>query len=253
MIKEFFEYFDLDRPTIKPNEWPFSEEFKQYHRVSATPLPLPKLLEKISLQEALQKRRSAENFSSKPLALSDLSSLLFWSAGLIHRNAIANSSEATHRKNLVRRPYPSGGGRFPIELYVVLFHGQDIESGAFHYNVVRHCLERISNASLATIAAAFTGHTELISDAPAAIFLSFIGHRMIPKYGSLGFKLGLLEGGHIGQNLYLVGTAQGLAVLATGTVDYEIVHRELGLDREEETLFYQFLVGFPETGNSVDI
>lgn len=253
MIREFFQYFDSNRPTIKAGEWPLSDEFKQYHHAPTIQLPAPQSLEKISMPRVLQKRASAENFSSKPMALSDLSSLLFWSAGLIHRNTSANFSEATHRKNLVRRPYPSGGGRFPIELYAVLFRGQDIEPGTYHYNVVRHCLEQLPNASLATMAAAFTGHTELISDAPAAIFLSFVGHRTISKYGSLGFKLGLLEGGHIGQNLYLVGTALGLAVLATGTVDYEIAHRELGLDEEEETLFYQFLVGFPEVKDSVGI
>lgn len=252
MIGEFFQYFDSSRPSIKAGEWPLSDEFKQYHRAPTIQLPVPQSLKKISLPQVLQERASAENFSSKPLALSDLGSLLYWSAGLIHRSAIVNLSEAARRKNLVRRPHPSGGGRFPIELYAVLFRGQDVDPGAYHYNVVRHCLERLPKASLATIATAFAGHTELISDAPAVIFLSFVSHRTIPKYGSLGLKLGLLEGGHIGQNLYLVGTALGLAVLATGTVDYEIAHYELGLDGEEETLFYQFLMGYSKTKKSVD-
>ncbi len=242
MIKEFFDYFDSDRPLIKPNDWPFSHEFKQYHVASLIQLPHYQSLEGISLEKSLQKRTSAENFSGRPLSLSEISTLLFWSAGLIHRTDYSN----TDRKNLARRPYPSGGARYPLELYIAVFRVSDIEPGVYHYNVPRHGLELLSDVSPDALAAVFSGHTELASAAPGAVFISFINQRTIPKYGTLGLKLGLLEGGHIGQNIYLVAAALGLSVLATGTIDYEAAHRELGLDPEVETLFYQFLIGWPE-------
>ena len=44
---------------------------------------------------------------------------------------------------MTRRAYPSGGARFPLEIYVFLFKCKDLVSGIYHYNVLDHSLEKI--------------------------------------------------------------------------------------------------------------
>ncbi len=236
MPNPFFEFFMSDRPDIDPEspEWK-SVSFKEYPRSPKILLPKPPL-PKIDMMEAILKRRTERDFSGKPIDAKTLGALLFWSAGLIH-----GADRKPEEK--FRRAYPSGGVRYPVEIYAVIFNGQGIESGAYHYNFKNHALENLFWASAENIKEALT--YDFSKKAAALILLSFIGERALNKYGSLGYKLGLLEGGHIGQNIYLIGAALGLGVLAIGGMDYEAVHKELDLS-DDETVFYQLAFGWCE-------
>lgn len=236
MNESFFKFFDSDRPEIDPEspEWK-NISFKEYQRSPKILLPKA-LLPKINLADAILKRKTERDFSGKPIDVKTLGVLLFWSAGLIHQ-----SSKESEEK--FRRPYPSGGARYPVEIYMVVFNGQDIENGAYHYNFKNHLLEKLFWASAGNIKNALP--YDFSKKSAALILLSFAGERVFKKYGSLGYKLGLLEGGHIGQNIYLVGAALGLWVLALGGMDYDVVSKELDLGGEEN-VFYQIALGWPQ-------
>ncbi|KKS38289.1 MAG: hypothetical protein A3G49_02510 [Candidatus Sungbacteria bacterium RIFCSPLOWO2_12_FULL_41_11] len=233
----FFDFFDADRPVVDPllPEWK-EVSYKDYPRSTCITLPKPELPQDVLLETVLEKRKSERDFSDNPLPEKTISSLLYWSVGLINKN-----------KNMVefqlRRPYPSGGARYQVEIYAVLFNGSGLENGVYHYNTKEHALELIQRASFENIRQAL--HYDFAKKAAALILLSFVGGRTLKKYGNLGYKLGLLEGGHIGQNIYLVGTALGLGVLALGGMDYEVVQKELDLG-EDETVFYQLAIGWPK-------
>lgn len=236
MLDPFFEFFDSDRPEIDPESPEWKEiSFKEYSR--SPKILLPKLsLPKINLAEAILKRRTERDFLKKPIDAKMLGALLFWSAGLIHQ-----SNKKPEEK--FRRPHPSGGARYPIEIYAVVFDGQDIENGAYHYNLEKHALEKLFWASTENIKKSLP--YDFSKKAAALVLLSFIGERVFKKYGSLGYKLGMIEAGHIGQNICLVGAALGLGVLSLGGMDYEVIQKELDLG-EEESLFYQLAVGWPK-------
>ena len=43
-----------------------------------------------------------------------------------------------------RRPYPSGGGCYPLELYVVSAACDGLDSAIYHYDPMRHVLRIVS-------------------------------------------------------------------------------------------------------------
>ena len=252
MSDQFFNFFDADRPPVDLSQWPplNVKDFKTYPRSPRVVLSKSATAPNMGLAESLFRRKTERDFSERPLSSETISSLLFWSVGLIHerwaeglfgKTSSVIASEA--KQSNFRRPYPSGGARFPVEIYLAVFNGGDLEEGAYHYNVKEHALELIQQASFENIRQALP--YDFAKKAAMAILLSFIGERTMKKYGNLGYKLGLLEAGHIGQNIYLVGAALGLGVLALGGMDYEVVQKELDLG-EEETVFYQLVIGWPK-------
>ena len=254
MPDPFFNFFYKDRPFAgqDSSEWPEewkTIDFKEYPRSPRVLLPRPKELMQKNLGKVLMSRKTERNFSERPLSSETFSSLLFWSAGLIHEGLeegllgkLSSVIASEAKQSIFRRPYPSGGARFPVEIYLAVFNGQDLKNDVYHYNVKKHALELIQQASFENIRQALP--YDFAKKAAAVILLSFIGERTMKKYGNLGYKLGLLEAGHIGQNIYLVGAALGLGGLALGGMDYDFVQKELDLG-EEETVFYQLAIGPP--------
>jgi nitroreductase len=56
-----------------------------------------------------------------------------------------------------------------------------------------------------------------------------------------------MDAGHIGQNLYLAGTAGGLGVCAVGAFFDDQVNDIIEVDGVEETTIYLACVGWPRT------
>ena len=234
MSDPLFEFFNRDRPSVDPESPGWKKiHSKEYPRARKVPLPRPELPEHVTLRDALKKRKSERNFSSRPLSQNDLGALLFWSAGLIHSG----------EKENLRRPHPSGGARFPIELYAAFLRPEDLDTGVYHYNIREHALERVQNASAERIKE--LAPYDFIKNAAALLLLTFVGRRTLEKYGSLGYKLGLLEAGHIGQNISLVASSLGLGALSVGSMrDDREVEKELDLE-DDESLMYELAVGHP--------
>lgn len=234
MPDPFFSYFDSDRADInpaspkwlagaaKPKSYPLSEKIN---------LPEP---EKLSgeLEWILRSRKSCRDFSGSAISLRVVSNLLFWSAGRIHKD---------EPDRVFHRSHPSGGAMYPIEIYPVIFAGDGIVSGVYHYDVSGHALERLQDGESESVRSAIS--YDFARKASMSVVLTFAGRRILEKYGSLGYKLGMIEAGHIAQNIYLVGAALGLGVLALGGGDYLAMERELGLVDSEESILYTLSVG----------
>ena len=140
MSHPFFEFFNEDRPFIDPDEknWPKEWNeiyFKSYPRLKQVKLPNPKLQE-LGLSEAIIKRKTDRNFSGDPINIQQLSNLLFYAAGI------------TRGGQEFSRAYPSGGARYPIEIYPAVFNASDFDRGIYHYNVKNHVLELISSEAV---------------------------------------------------------------------------------------------------------
>jgi SagB-type dehydrogenase family enzyme len=63
------------------------------------------------------------------------------------------------------------------------------------------------------------------------------------KYGNFAFKLGLIEAGHLAQNLYLMSAEQNLKCCALGGFNEKIIHKLLDIDGATEIAFYAFVAG----------
>lgn len=232
----FFEFFNRDRPWVDsdsskwPKEWS-KVFFKSYPRLSKVKLPAPRL-QAITLNEAILKRESDRNFSGKPIKTEDLSNLLFYSAGIVRGKDDGS-----------RRAYPSGGARYPLEIYPIVLNVKNLNSGIYHYNVKKNFLELISGDAeeLEILKGAF--RYPFVKNASLIIVFSMIPWRSAIKYGNFALKIGLIESGHLGQNVYLMAQAFKLKCCALGGFNEELVHKIFEIDGINEIAFYAIAIG----------
>jgi SagB-type dehydrogenase family enzyme len=193
-----------------------------------------------ALGDLLQRRASCRSFAPVPVALDTLSSLLHWAYGCL------GTIELEHE--FCVRPVPSGGGLYPLELYVLAQHVTELDGGVYHYVPLGHRLEAVRPDPLPSMLTAelFLGQPYLI-EAAAIVVMTAVVERSLWKYEDRGYRYILLEAGHVGQNLDLCAEAFGLATLNLGGFLDEDVSGLLGLDDECEIVLYGVAIGHPQS------
>lgn len=195
-----------------------------------TPVPLS-----VSLDLLLLSRRSTRKYTSEAIPLEVFSTILYWGFGKL--------GERLEHGHSAQRPHPSGGAKYPTELYPLVLNVEGIESGVYHYNVPNHVLEKLpQELNRSILDAAYRRYT-FVPEAGALLCLSALRGRQIREYGALSYKLELIEAGHVGQNLYLAAHAAGLGCCGLGAGDTSAMHEMLGLDGGNEHLVYSIVVG----------
>jgi SagB-type dehydrogenase family enzyme len=204
--------------------------YKTYTGAERIALPDPHGYRGLSLEEAIEQRRSRREYTAEPLTLAELSSLLYAASGI---TAPAQGLRAA----------PSAGALYPIETYVVVHNVTELEPGLYHYAVAEHALEQLQTGDLrAKIVMAGLGQ-EMLGQAQVCFVLSAIFQRTRWKYRERAYRYILLETGHIAQNLYLAATSLGLGACAAGAFLDDQLNALLGLDGEEEAALYLIAVG----------
>lgn len=168
------------------------------------------------LAAALARRTSTRAFAARPIPLATLARVLALSA----RNRGAAIADR------VTRPYPSAGGRHPLELYPVVRAGgvDGLVAGIYRYRPDAHRLERIS-AEIEP-AAACLARTGLPDPGPAVV-IAIAARIERAVRGPDGSTLAQIhtETGCLIQNLYLVAAALELGACAVA-----VAGDDLGLD-----------------------
>lgn len=218
-----------------PKEWPKEWKtvyYKGYPRLPKISLPDIKISK--DLFEAIENRRSRKHFEGLPIDLEQISCLLQYSCGNIN---FVESGRIMHRAQ------PSGGERYPIEVYPLVLRGEgDLKPGLYHYNVKMHALDVLWQKDfLKEIENFFT--YEWVQQASCVFLMTSVFHRNQIKYGERGYRYILIEAGHIGQNLYLVSEALNLKCRALGGTRDETIENLLDIDGINESLVYAIVVG----------
>ncbi|OGG09383.1 hypothetical protein A2154_01175 [Candidatus Gottesmanbacteria bacterium RBG_16_43_7] len=191
----------------------------------------------LSLKRVLTSRRSIREFKNAQLSVKEISTLLYFSGGV--------KSMVNNDWNSSRRFYPSGGARYPLEIYIVTYRNTQLESGVYHYNVRQHALEVLKRGNyLSELQKGLD--PPWLGDANMAILITAVFGRNFVKYGDRGYRLILAESGHLAQNFSLVATALKLGSCALGGyIDYA-VNDLLDLDGVNESVIYAIVVGIPK-------
>jgi SagB-type dehydrogenase family enzyme len=190
-------------------------------------LPTPKdKLFRIQSQRASDRR-----FSGRPLSSRQLGSLF---AGFDARPD-------------GRRLLPSGGGKYPVETFALLFSvaGHDTPT-AVYYNADNHSLSPVGPCPPFNEIAMELGILPAPGDAcaPAACFLFVVfPTRSTLKYGERGGRFALIEVGHYAQNLGLRLAHEGLAGYELGGVREARMARILGLEAADAMVMLGYAVG----------
>jgi SagB-type dehydrogenase family enzyme len=198
-----------------------------------------------SLGEVLQGRSSCRRFAPEPIAVAELGSLLHWSYGVL--------GEVELGHEFCERPVPSGGGLYPLELYILAQRVEGLDGGVHHYVPLGHRLELVRPDPLPTMLTAemFLGQPYLI-DAAAVIVITAVVERSLWKYEDRGYRYILLEAGHVAQNLNLCAEGFGLASLNLAGFLDEDAASLLGLDADNEIVLYGVAVGRPRSASRTE-
>lgn len=189
-------------------------------------LPQPKLESTVSLEEAINGRRSIRSFSSEELSLDEISQLLWAAQGI-------------SQKSTGFRTTPSAGALYPLEIFLVK------SDGVFHYIPDGHKLVKLDSDDLRSNLMKACLFQSFVAEAPVDIIITAIYERTTIKYGKRGIRYVHLEAGHACQNILLQATALGLGAVSVGAFDDSYIQKLLKLPNDYIPL-YVVPTGYPE-------
>lgn len=138
---------------------------------------------------------------------------------------------------------PSGGARNPFEAYVFARAVAGLPPGIYHYSAKDHTLGRIGMRPLPDLTA-LVGGQDWMADKPALIVLAAFLERPMWKYEEgNAYRVMLIEAGHIGQNIMLSATAQGLTACPTAALSHDCIRASLDLDGVLQAPIYALALG----------
>lgn len=215
-------------------EWPAAwttVAYKIYPRFAK--ISLGDALPHGEVSDTLRSRASARSFSRAPVTQGQLGALLKYSCGITRETPAG-----------ARRAQPSGGGRYPLEVYPLVFAGSgEVRSGVYHYNVREHALDVLWERAFtpADIGELFT--YPWAHEASLAIVITALFNRNQMKYGERGYRQILVEAGAVVQNLYLIATALGIGCCAIDGVKEERIEKILDVDGIAESALVSVVLG----------
>jgi len=194
------------------------------------PLVLSELPQTKALKLLLTRRKSHRRFKQQPLTLEQISHLLWAAQGLLPDH---------------RRTAPSAGALFPFKIFVSLaLPPADLTQGLYLFNPENFNLELIFQGNFQKKLFKEALAQECILQAPVCFILTAKFRTVKMIYGHRAITYIFLEGGHIGQNIYLMATALDLGTVAVGAFHDDGVRQILMLG-DDEIPVYLFPVGRP--------
>lgn len=190
-------------------------------------LPPPVTSGGMSLAEAIGKRRSVRRFAPTPLTQVEVSQLCWAAQGITEPDQGLRAS-------------PSAMATYPVDVFMI------DATGLYQYDPGKHALRRLAEGDMLARLRSAVGQAPVRS-APACMLLALDYERSRGRCGDRAERYGLLEAGHIAQNVLLAATAMGLAGCPVGGMDEHNCIKVLGLP-EKLVAAYLLPIGHPEKG-----
>jgi SagB-type dehydrogenase family enzyme len=214
---------------------------KRYRGAATIPLPPPADGE---FPRVLRARRTWRRYSTTPVDLHQLGTLLGLSAGIQQWAQVS-------MKALALKTSPSGGARHPIECYIVSRDVRGLRPGVYHYASDTHDLERLRGRIPDDRLKAYVPNSGYFARASAMVFLTAVFERILWRYPySRAYRAALIEAGHVCQTFLLTATWLGLAPYCVMGLADSLIEHDLGIDGITESVMYCAGVGRPPRGSS---
>jgi len=186
-------------------------------------LPKPSVAGTVSLEEAIERRRSLRTFGPGPLPVGTIGQLLWAGQGITSPDG--------------KRAAPSAGALYPLELYAVT------AAEMIHYLPDGHRAETRFTPDLRPQLKAAALEQASVGAAPVVIVVAAEPSRLSGRYGDKADVFTDLEAGHAAQNVLLQAVVRGLAATPIGSLDGSRAARTLALP-PGQTVVYLIPVGF---------
>ena len=204
--------------------WSFAENGKREVDMDRISLPPPNLKGSVSVEEALQRRRSVRSFANLPLTLEEVSQLV-WAA-----QGITDSPTGF-------RASPSAGATFPLEIYLIAGNVKGFSAGIYRYRPQGHQLVKITEGDFRVAVATAALGQEALREAPVSLLIAAEYSRTALRYGKRAERYVQMEAGHAAQNVCLQAVALGLGSVVIGAFDDPELKRIARLKEKEEPLY----------------
>ena len=208
---------------------------KCYRRFKHFSLPTPIQTDPVTLQAALEARRTSHDFQRRV----DARILAMLCRNCLEERHLANATEGT-----ALRPYPSAGALYPIEVYFWLPYDlhPGIAKGKYHYCFLQQRLELLSpQVDERSIDEVFGQEFTLVG--ALTIILSAVVERSYRKYRERAYRFALLEAGHIAQSLCLTAAAVNISAAPLGGFHDEQLAKAFYLRTNLEVPIYAVALG----------
>ena len=186
-------------------------------------LPQPQIEGEVSLEETLQMRRSVREYADAPLALDEVSQLLWAAQGIT--------------SDWGGRTAPSAGALYPLEVYLVAGNVEDLEPGVFRYDPSAHRLLKAKGGDVRAELCEVSLGQEAVRNGAIDIVIAAVYERTEVKYGDRAARYVHMEAGHAAQNIYLQAAALELGTVTIGAFSDDAVARVLDLPEDEAPLY----------------
>jgi SagB-type dehydrogenase family enzyme len=170
----------------------------------AIKLPPPDTKGTVSVEEALQNRRSTRKFANRSLELAQISQLVWAADGI-------NNPQG-------KRTAPSGRAAYPIDLYLVVGERgvTNLAPGVYRYVVADQALELVAPGEFRPAVVKACNSQVWIGEAPVIVVITGDIKRSEAKNGDQAALFTHVEAGFIGQNIFLQAGTLGLGAGVAG-------------------------------------
>jgi SagB-type dehydrogenase family enzyme len=190
---------------------------EETRKEKAVALPEVKKKGSLSVEEAIDRRRSVRDYAKAPLTMEQVSQLL-WAA----QGTTAGGTRAT----------PSAGATYPLEIYLVAGDVTGLDAGLYRYLNSSHKLVKVNAGDMRKSLCEAALSQAPIEKAPAIIAIAAKYERTAGRYGNRAQRYVHIEVGHVGQNIYLQCESLSLTTVAIGAFDDAKVKKALGIAEE---------------------
>jgi SagB-type dehydrogenase family enzyme len=181
-------------------------------------LPEPRVSGNVSVEQALQQRRSCREFSTKPLDLEQVGRLLWSAQGITGDRG--------------RRTTPSAGATYPLECYLVAGRVDSLKPGIYRYVPQEHSLVAVAAGDRRGALSVAASNQEFVARAPISIVIAADYGRTSMRYGDRGQRYVHIEVGHCAENIALECEALGLGTVCVGAFADDDVRSKLELTED---------------------
>jgi SagB-type dehydrogenase family enzyme len=230
-----------------------------YSRRRGQRIELPEIqvsrLQQCGFWDILKRRKTCREFYNNPIDLQDLSNLLFATFGRVHKTE--DDTDTGWRESGVpmehfgyRRTSASGGSLQVIEAYVVASNVSGLAEGIYHYNSLDNSLVQIRQEHTRKPMVGLLAGQYFGDGAALGIFLTARFDRAWWRYKvSRGYRVALLDAGHLSQTFQLVATTLNLNTWVTAAFLDGAIEEYLELDTPREAPIMYLCAG-PGTGSA---
>jgi len=215
--------------------WPFLISEGRFAMASETVypkirLPAPRHDGTVSVEKAMQLRRSIRDYRPAPLSLNNISQLLWAAQGRTSPQGY--------------RTVPSAGALYPLEVSFFAFDVTGLDEAVYRYLPDEHAVVMTGKGNVHEALCRSALNQSPVRRAPAVLVISAVYERTMGKYGQRGMQYVHMEAGHAAQNICLQAVSEGLGAVVVGAFrDHEV--SALLNDIPEARPLYLIPVGVP--------